>query len=65
MKRDEKEIRLITKKHKKQTKKIGKSQEDYKTYNHKKQKTTKLQKRKEYELNKRRKLLRKQTGLNK
>ena len=56
-KKDKKEIRLNNKKHKKQSKKIRKHEEDYKKYNHQLQKTkrpTKLQKKKEYELNRRR-----------
>ena len=57
-KKDKKEIRLNNKKHKKQNKKIRKLEEDYKKYNHQLQKTTtKLQKKKDYELNKRRKLI--------
>ena len=63
-----KEIRLNTKKHKKQNKKIRKSKEDYRKYNHQLQrtkKTTKLQTKKQYDLNKRRKLIRKQTEANK
>ena len=67
-KKDEKEIRLNNKKHKKQNKKIRKHEEDYKKYNRELQKTkkpTKLQKKKEYELNKRRKLNRIQNESNK
>ena len=61
LKKDKKEIRLNNKKHKKQNKKIRKHEEDYKKYNRQLQKTkrpTKLLKKKEYELNKRRKLVR-------
>ena len=68
LKKDKKEIRLNNKKHKKQNKKIRKHEEDYKKYNHQLQKTkkpTKLQKKKEYELNKRRKLIRIQNESNK
>ena len=69
LKKDKKEIRLNNKKHKKQNKKIRKHDvEDYKKYNRQLQKTkrpTKLQKKKEYELNKRRKLIRIQNESNK
>ena len=68
LKKDKKEIRLNNKKHKKQNKKIRKREKDYKNYNHQLQKTkkpTKLQKKKEYELNKRRKLIRIQNESNK
>ena len=68
LKKDKKEIRLNNKKHKKQNKKIRKHEEDYKKYNSQLQKTknpTKLQKKKEYELNKRRKLIRIQNQSNK
>ena len=66
-KKDKKEIRLNNKKHKKQNKKIRKHEEDYKKYNRQLQKTkkpTKLQKKKEYELNKRRKLITRQNESN-
>ena len=65
--RDElKKIKLNREKHLKNSKKIRKSKGDYKKYNHqlkqpKKQKITK----KEYELNKRRTLVRKQNEANK
>ena len=68
LKKDKKEIRLNNKKHKKQNKKIRKHEEDYKKYNHQLQKTkkpTKLEKKKEYGLNKRRKLIRIQNESNK
>ena len=68
LKKDEKEIRLNNKKHKKQNKKIKKREEDYKKYNHQLQKTkkpTKSRKRKEYELIKRRNLIRMQNESNK
>ena len=45
--------------HKRQNEKLEKIKKDYKKYNHQLQKsknTTKLQKKKDYELNKRRKL---------
>ena len=67
-KKDKKEIRLNNKKHKKQNKKIRKHEEDYKKYNRQLQKTkkpTKLRKKKEYELNKRRKMIRIQNESNK
>ena len=67
-KKDKKEIRLNNKKQKKQNKKIRKHEEDYKKYNRQLQKTkkpTKLQKKIEYELNKRRKLIRIQNESNK
>ena len=67
-KKDRKEIRLNAKKHKKQNKRIRKIKENYDDYNHQLQKTkkpTKLQKKKEYELNKRRKLIRRQNESNK
>ena len=63
LKKDKKEIRLKAKKHKKQNKRIRKSKENYNDYNQQLQKTkrpTKLQKKKEYELHKRRKLIRRQ-----
>ena len=60
-----KEIRLLTKKHKKQKKKIIENYNDYKHQLQKTKKTTKLQKKKQYELNKRRKLTRKQNESNK
>ena len=66
-KTDKKEIRLNTKKHKKQNKRIKKIKENYDDYNRqlqKTQKSTKLQKKKEYELNKRRKLIRRQNESN-
>ena len=68
LKKDKKEIRLNNKKHKKQNKKIRKREEDFKKYNRQLQKTkmpTKLEKKKEYELNKRRKLIRRQNESNK
>ena len=68
LKKDKKEIRLNTKKHKKQNKRIRKIKENYDDYNHQLQKTkkiTKLQKKKEYELNKKRKLIRIQNESNK
>ena len=55
LKKDKKEIRLNNIKHKKQNKKIRKREEDFKKYNRQLQKTkklTKIQKKKEYELNK-------------
>ena len=67
VKKDKKEIRLNNKKHKKQNKKIRKHEEDYKKYNRQLQKTqrpTKLQKKKEYQLNKKRKLIRIQNDSN-
>ena len=68
LKKNKKEIRSNTKKHKKQNERIRKTKENYNDYNHQLQKTkkpTKLQKKKEYELNKRRKLIRRQNDLNK
>ena len=68
LKKDKKEIRLNNRKHKKQNKKIRKHEEDYKKYNRqlqKTKKTTKLQKKKQYELNKRKTLIRKQNESNK
>ena len=68
LKKDEKEIRLIFKKPKKQNKNVRKNKEDYNKHNHQTQKTkkiTKLQKKKQYELNKRRKFIRKQNESNK
>ena len=65
-KKDRKEIRLA-KKLKKQNKRIRKIKENYDDYNHQIQKTkkpTKLQKKKQYELNKRRKLIRRQNESN-
>ena len=59
LKKDEKEIRINTEKQKK----IREDEEDYKKYNHQLQRTkqtTKLQKKKLFELNKRRVLIRKQ-----
>ena len=67
LKKDKKEIRLNTKKHKTQNEKIRKSEDDYKTHNHqlqKPKKTTNLQKKKLYELNKRRTLIGKQNESN-
>ena len=67
LKKDKKEIRLNTKKHKTQNKRIKKIKENYNDYNQQLQKTkkpTKLQKKKEYELNKRRKLIRRQNESN-
>ena len=64
LKKDKNEIRSNTKKHKR----IRKIKENYNDYNHQLQKTkkpTKLQEKKEYELNKRRKLIRRQNELNK
>ena len=64
LKKDKKEIRLNTKK---QNKRIKKIKENYDDYNHQLQKTkkkTKLQKKKEYELSKRRKLIRIQNESN-
>ena len=58
---------MNTKKHKKQNKEIRKIKENYNDYNHqlqKSKKTTKLQK-KQYEVNKRRSLIRKQNESNK
>ena len=66
-KKDRKELRLNAKKHKKQNKIIRKNKENYDDYNHQLQKTkkpTKLQTKKEYELNKRRKLIRRQNESN-
>ena len=57
----------MQKKHKKQNERIRKIKENYDDYNHQLQKTkkpTKLQKKKEYELNKRRKLIRRQNESN-
>ena len=65
-KKDRKKIRLNAKKHKKQNERIRKIKENYDDYNHQIQKTkkpTKLQKKKEYELNKKRKLIRRQNEL--
>ena len=67
LKKDKKEMRSNTKKHKKQNKNIRKNKENYNDYNRQLQKTkrpTKLQKKKEYELNKRRKLIRRQNESN-
>ena len=67
LKKDKKEIILNNKKHKKQNKKIRKHEEDYEKYNRqlpKTNRTTKLQKKKKYELNKRRKLIRRQNESN-
>ena len=67
LKKDKKEIRLNTKKHKKQNKRTREINENYDDYNRQLQKTkksTKLQKKKEYELNKRRKLIRGQNESN-
>ena len=67
VKKDKKEIRLNSKKHKKQNIKFRKIKESYNDYNrqlHKTRKTTKLQKKKQYELNKRRKLIREQNESN-
>ena len=66
-KKDKKEIRLNAKKHKKQNERIRKIKENYDDYNRQLQKTeksTKLQKKIEYELNKRRKLIRRQNESN-
>ena len=55
LEKEKKEINLNNKGHKKQNKEIRRSGEDYKKYNHRLQKpkkTTKLQKKKEHELNK-------------
>ena len=68
LKKDKKEIRLNTKKHKTQNKRIKKIKENYNDYNQQLQKTkkpTKLQKKKQYELNKRRKFIRRQNESNK
>ena len=68
LKKDKREIRLnAKKKHKKHNKRIRKIKENYNDYNQQIQKTkrpTKLQKKKEYELNKRRKLIRRQNESN-
>ena len=67
LKKDKKEIRLNTKKHKTQNKRIKKIKENYDDYNRqlqKTKKTTKLQKKKEYALNKRKKLIRRQNESN-
>ena len=67
LKKDKKEIRLNIKKHKKQINKRRKDEEDYKNHNHhlrKTKKSTKLQKKKLYELNKRGSLIRKQNESN-
>ena len=67
LKKNKKEIRLNIKKHKKQNKRIRKIKENYNDYNQqlqKTKKTTKLQKKKAYELNKRRKLIRIQNESN-
>ena len=63
LKNDKKEIRLKTKEHKKQIKKIRKTEENYEKYNHPIQKTkksTKLHEEKQCELNTKRTLIRKQ-----
>ena len=68
LKKDQKEIRSNTKKHKAQNKRIRNIKENYNDYNQqlqKTKKTTKLQKKKQYELNKRRKLIRIQNESNK
>ena len=57
----------MQKKHKKQNKRSRKITENYDDYSHqlpKTKKPTKLQKKKEYELNKRRKLIRRQNESN-
>ena len=68
LKKFKKEIRKNTKKQKKQNIKIRKSEEDYKKFNHRLQKTkktTRLQKKNQYESIKRKVSLRKQTESNK
>ena len=62
-----KEIKLNNQKLKRQKLKVKKIKEEYKivTNNCKKQKTTKFQKKKQYELNRRKALIRKQNESNK
>ena len=58
LKKDKRENRVETNKHKKQNIKVRKTKEGYEKYNHQQLKktktTTKLQKKKQYELSKRR-----------
>ena len=67
LRKDKREIRINTRKPKGQNEKLQKIEEECKKHNHqlqKTKKTTKLQKKKQYELNKRKTLSRKQTESN-
>ena len=65
LKQDKNEIRLKTKKSRKQNNKVKQFKVDYETHNHQLQnrkKTTKIQKKKQNELNKKRALIRKNSN---